>query len=46
MIDLLRFHGRLDLTARLGGILDTGVDGAGDRAQLHAAAGVRIPLGS
>jgi len=44
-LDLLRFRGRLDFTARLGAVLETGVKSAGDRAQLHAVAGARFPLG-
>ena len=45
VLDVLRFHAGLDLTARVGAILDTGVQSAGDRAQLHASAGARIPVG-
>jgi len=44
-LDLLRFRGRLDFTARLGAVFQTGVKSAGDRAQLHAVAGARFPLG-
>ena len=44
-VDLLRLHGGFDFTAQLGAVLDLGVRGSDDRAQLHAAAGARIPVG-
>lgn len=45
LVDLLRFQRGFDVTTRLGAVLDTGAGAAGDRAQLHASAGVRFPLG-
>jgi hypothetical protein len=44
-LDLLRFHGGFDLSVRLGAVFETGVTGAGDRAQLRAAVGAKVPLG-
>ncbi len=45
MVDVLRFHRGWDLSGQFGIVFDTGVTTATDRTQLHAAIGVRAPVG-